>query len=208
MESRLDAPTEDNHSDSAEVVELREQVAELKQQLAWFKKQLFWPKSERVLPENPDQLPLFGKKQTPVPTDQPKQKITYERGKFKKHRGDDCVNEEGLRFDSSVPIKTIVLPVPGTEGLGADEYEIIGTKVFHKLAQRPASYVVLRYEQPVRKIESTQQIENAITPTAVFDRSVADVSFLAGMLVDKFLYHRVPRARASKGVGNSAQLYH
>ena len=164
-------------------------MAELKQQLAWFKKQLFGPKSERVLPENPDQLPLFGKKQTPVPTDQPKQKITYERGKFKKHRGDDCVNEEGLRFDSNVPIKTIVLPVPGTEGLGADEYKIIGTKVFHKLAQRPASYVVLRYEQPVRKIESTQQIENAITPTAVFDRSVADVSFLAGMLVDKFLYH-------------------
>lgn len=189
MESRLDAPTEDNHSDSAEVVALREEVAELKQQLAWFKKQLFGPKSERVLPENPDQLPLFVKKQTPVPTDQPKQKITYERGKFKKHRGDDCVNEEGLRFDSSVPVKTIVLPVPGTEGLGADEYEIIGTKVLHKLAQRPASYVVLRYEQPVRKIKSTQQIENAITPTAVFDRSVADVSFLAGMLVDKFLYH-------------------
>ena len=41
MESRLDAPTEGNHSDSAEVVELREEVAELKQQLAWFKKQLF-----------------------------------------------------------------------------------------------------------------------------------------------------------------------
>ena len=47
MESRLDAPTEGNHSDSAEVVELREEVAELKQQLAWFKKQLFGPKSER-----------------------------------------------------------------------------------------------------------------------------------------------------------------
>jgi len=48
---------------------------------------------------------------------------------------------------------------------------------------------VLRYEQPVIKIKSTQTIENAITPMSVFDRSVADVSFLAGMLVDKFVYH-------------------
>ena len=164
-------------------------MAELKHQLAWFKKQLFGSKSEKRQIENPDQLHLFGAKQTPVPEDQPKQKISYERGKFKKRRDDECVTEEGLRFDSSVPVKTIVLPVPGAQGLSVDEYEVIGTKVFHKLAQRPASYIVLRYEQPVIKINATQQVENAITPMAVFDRSVADVSFLAGMLVDKFVYH-------------------
>lgn len=189
MKTRAHAHTENNLSQSAEVVALREENAELKHQLAWFKKQLFGPKSEKLPPETPDQLLLFGKKQTLTPEDQPKQKITYERGKFRKHRDDDCVSDEGLRFDSSVPVKTIVLPVLGAQGLSTDEYEIIGTKVFHKLAQRPASYVVIRYEQPVIKIKSTQQIENAITPMAVFDRSVADVSFLAGLLVDKFQYH-------------------
>jgi len=174
---------------NAEIVALRGEVSELKHQLAWYKKQLFGPKSEKRVQDNPNQLELFDKEQAPEPQEQPKQKITYERGKFKKQRPDDCVSEEGLRFDQSVPVKTIVLPVPGAAGLNADEYEIIGTKVFHKLAQRPASYVVLRYEQPVIKIRATQAIENAITPMAVFDRSVADVSFLAGMLVDKFVYH-------------------
>jgi len=180
--------TDGTASGSAEVIALREEVSELKHQLAWFKKQLFGTKSEKRVEENPDQLELFTKKQTPDPKEQPKQTITYERGKFKKKRGDDCISEEGLRFDPSVPVKTIILPVPGAAGLSEDEYEVIGTKVFHKLAQRPASYVVLRYEQPVIKIKATQAIENAITPMAVFDRSVADVSFLAGLLVDKFVY--------------------
>ena len=179
----------DKANSSTEVVSLREENAELKHQLAWYKKQLFGPKSEKRPEEHPDQLRLFGSKQAPIPQDQPKQKVTYERGKFKKRRDDDCVNEEGLRFDPTVPVKTIVLPVLGALGLSTDDYEVIGMKVFHKLAQRPASYVVLRYEQPVIKIKSTQTIENAITPMAVFDRSVADVSFLAGMLVDKFVYH-------------------
>ena len=123
----------DKATSTADVVALREEVAELKHQLAWFKKQLFGSKSEKRQVESPDQLLLFGAKQTPVPEDQPKQKISYERGKFKKHRDDECVTEEGLRFDSSVPVKTIVLPVLGAQGLSVDEYEVIGTKVFHKL---------------------------------------------------------------------------
>lgn len=49
-------------------------------------------------------------------------------------------------------MKTIVLPVLEIQGLAADEFEIIGQKVFHRLAQRPASYVVIRYEQAVVKI--------------------------------------------------------
>ena len=192
--------TTDKANLTAEVIALREEVAELKHQLSWFRKQVFGPKSEKRPEEHPDQLRLFGNKQTPVPQDQPTQKISYERGKFKKHRGDECVNEEGLRFDPTVPVKTIVLPVLGAQGLSVDEYEVIGTKVFHKLAQRPASYVVLRYEQPVIKIKSTQEIENAITPMAVFDRSVGDVSFLAGMLVDKFVYH-LPLYRQHQRLG-------
>jgi len=178
-----------NTSAPDEVLALREEVAQLKHQLEWFRKQMFGSKSEKRLEECPDQLRLFGAKQTPVPDDRPKEQISYTRGKGKKQRPDDCVSEEGLRFDDSVPVKTIVLPVLEAQGLNADEYEVIGNKVFHKLAQRPASYVVIRYEQPVIKITANDQIASAITPLAVFDRSLADASFLAGMLVDKFVYH-------------------
>ena len=179
----------ENNKATTEVVALREEVNQLKHELAWFRKQMFGSKSEKRLDVSPDQLGLFGKKQTPTPENQPKQEITYQRGKGKKQRSDDCVNEQGLRFDESVPVKTIILPVLEIQGLQPDEYEVIGNKVFHKLAQRPASYVIIRYEQPVVKIKSTTDIASAITPMTVFDKSVADVSFLTGMLVDKFVYH-------------------
>jgi hypothetical protein len=53
---------------------------------------------------------------------------------------------------------------------------------------------VLEYVRPVlKKKESVDAIESEIIcappPTAVLDRSFADVSLLAGVLVDKFLYH-------------------
>jgi len=183
-----------SHTDNkatTEVVALRQEVAQLKHELEWFRKQIFGSKSEKQIDVSPDQIPLalFGKKQIPVPQDQPKQTITYQRGKGKKQRAEDCVNEQGLRFDDSVPVKTIVLPVLEIQGLEPHEYEVIGNKVYHKLAQRPASYVVLRYEQAVVKILKTEEIHNAITPMAVFDKSVADVSFLSGLMVDKFVYH-------------------
>jgi transposase len=56
------------------------------------------------------------------------------------------------------------------------------------LAQRPGSYVILEYHRPVLKRRDTEQVITTPAPPKV-ERSVADVSFLAGLLVDKFLYH-------------------
>ena len=112
-----------------------------------------------------------------------------EGGKGPKVRADDCVTDKGLRFDPTVPIKTIRLPVLELNGLSADQYEIIDVNKTYRLAQRPASYVVLCYEQPVVKIKESQQIVSAIMTMNVLEKSVADVGFLVGLLVDKFAYH-------------------
>jgi len=122
--------------------------------------------------------------------DAPKQKISYERGVGKKVRPDDCVTGEGLRFGPDVPVETIRLSVPELDGLDDSDWELIDTKVWHKLAQRPASYVVIRYETPVVKIRTTGKIAQGAAVTApVLDRSIAEVSLLAGLLVDKFRFH-------------------
>ena len=166
-------------------------VENLERQLAWFKKQMFGPKSERRLAdENPDQLLLDGLlgetvKAEPIET----QSITYERGKAKKNRGSDCVTDSGLRFDDSVPVEVIEVESPELTGADADEFEVIGMKKLYRLAQRPASFVVLRFDQPVVKRKDSNKITTAAAPAGVFDQSLADVSFLAGMLVDKFMYH-------------------
>jgi transposase len=86
-------------------------------------------------------------------------------------------------------VKTIALPAPEIEGLSPDDYEVIDVKVTHRLAQRPASYVVLRYERPVVKLHDRQALVTTSAPLGVIERSLADVSFLVGLLIDKFQYH-------------------
>ena len=62
-------------------------------------------------------------------------------------------------------------------------------KVTHRLAQRPASYEVLKYVRPVVKRRDSGELVTARMPSNVLERTSADVSLLAGMLVDKFSYH-------------------
>ena len=62
---------------------------------------------------------------------------------------------------------------------------MIGEKVTYRLAQRPGSYVVLEYTRPVYKLLDDQTIVTTPAPANVLDKSVVDVSFLAGMLIEE-----------------------
>ena len=176
---------------------LKQQVAELVRQLAWFRQHLFGSKSEKRPAEIPvAQLPLFAPAATPAAAPEGESiTVTYQRGKAPKLRPDDCVNDSGLRFTADVPVKVIKLTPPELQGEAADQYEVIGTHVTHRVAQRPASYVILQYERPVikRKSSASASLSNpplpSPAPANVLERSVTDVSFLVGLLVDKFQYH-------------------
>ena len=173
---------------------LSERVQELEQQVKWFQTQLFGEKSEkRDYLDNPFQhtiadvlggLPLPEK-----PKDEPKQQISFERGKAKKNVLDGAVDDAGLRFDESVPVEEIHIAPKALEGLSEDEYEIIDYNTTTRLAQKPSSFVIIRYIEPVIKLKKDKIFLQPATPPAVFERSYADVSFLAGMLVEKFIYH-------------------
>ncbi|MEW8057387.1 MAG: IS66 family transposase [Candidatus Thiodiazotropha sp.] len=173
---------------ATENTELKQQIQTLQQQLDWFKRQLFGRKSEKRLAQSADQLDiglLFDQPTTDLPAPATEQ-ITYTR---KKQRQDNCVTDQGLRFDDSVPVEVIELPAPELAGPDADQYEIIDEKVTRRLAQRPGSYVVLEYRRPVVKHKPSQTLSSVPAPAAIFDKSLADVSLLVGLLSDKFLYH-------------------
>jgi transposase len=93
-------------------------------------------------------------------------------------------DETDLRFDESVPVEEIVL-LP--EGVDADA-EVISTKVTMRLAQRPSSFVVLKYIRPVLKTKDGS-LACAPAPAGVLGKSIADVSLLACMAIDKFSYY-------------------
>ena len=196
MNSTASAPSPNVSSSSALAEEnalLREQVQTLQRQLDWFKKQLFGPKSEKQAFDLPGQNSLFQEGDAPVPENPPEEKKrtvkAYQRGTGKKQRDDDCLNDTGLRFTADVPVEVIEHLPPELTGPEADQYEVIGSKTTYRLAQRASSYVVLKCERPVFRRKGTEKLITTPAPFNVLDNSLADVSLLAGLLVDKFQFH-------------------
>jgi len=172
---------------------LRVRNAELQHQNAWFKRQLFGRKSERRLRElDPQQLPLGLVPATPDPADSlppPTETVKAYQRRAPFTAVAAVPDAEGLRFDASVPMEVIAVPPPEVATLPPDAYEIIGEKVTYRLAQRPGAYVVLKYVRPVVKVKAAQTVVSAPAPAAVLERSLADVSLLAGLIIDKFRFH-------------------
>jgi transposase len=175
----------------AEYEALQAQVHALKTQLDWFKRQLFGSKSEKRRVLDPAiQADLLARlAQAPAETPAPAtEQITYTRRKAKQ-RSEACLTEQGLRFDETVPVEVIEVPAPELSGPEAAQYIVIDEKITRRLAQRPGSYVVLEYHRPVVKHLPSQTLTTVAAPSAVFEGALADVSLLAGLLVDKFAYH-------------------
>ncbi len=167
---------------------LKARVDELTHQLEWFKRQLFGERSERRLVEpNPHQLSLGemgGAAEAPTPHSTSVKEHT--RQSRTKPAPED---EPAVRFDDNVPVVVIEVADPETEGLDPNDLEVISEKVTHRLAQRPGSYVIVKYVRRVLKRRDAGTLHCAPAPAGVFERSFADVSFLAGLLTDKFAYH-------------------
>ena len=185
------------HDTRSQLQSSEEEVTRLKRQLAWFQKQQFGEKSEKRIIDHPDQLNLLGDHVTTPAEDEPKKDVAgYKRGTAKKQRDDDCVNDTGLRFTDEVPVEVIDVIPEELKGEDADRYEIIDTKISYKLAQRPSAYVVLEYRLPVIKRKTLDQdrveapeLKSTPIPDQVLETCLADVSLLAGLLVNKFVYH-------------------
>ena len=189
--------TNDTQALEQENAQLRARLLELQQEMDWLKRQLFGSKSEKRLEIDPArQASLFAELNLTVPEEKdiPTEEIRYER---KKLRNKDSVSDTGLRFDETVPVQTIELKPEVLDDVTEDELVVIDEKISYRLAQRPGSYVILKYVRPVLKRKNTDTLLCAPMPGNVLEKSVADVSILAGLLIDKFLYH-LPHFRQHK----------
>jgi transposase len=181
----------------AAIVAVWAENANLKRQVEWFKRQLFGRKSERRLREpEPEQLALSGLLTTPIPpADQPPPPTETVKAYQRRVRlsAPALPDESDLRVDPSVPVQEIHLSNPEVAGLPSEAYAVIGEKGTYRIAQRPGAYVVLKYIRPVIKRKETEVFSCPPAPPAVFEKSVADGSLLAGLLIEKFAYHWVTR---------------
>ncbi len=189
-----------------QVVDLSRELVAARHQIEWFKRQVFGEKSERRIIDGASGQMSLGESinvdQTAVPPLPVERRVaahTRRPAAKKPDTGDDSVPF----FDETrVPIEVIELTAPEAEGLAPEAYEVIGHKDSYRLAQRPGSTVVLKYRRPVIKLKETQAIVCANAPAGVIEGSRADVSFIAGLLIDKFAYH-LPLYRQHQRLGDN-----
>jgi len=165
-------------------------IAALRHQLDWFRRQLFGQKSERFAPE-PDPAQMHLGEVLSIPTVTPEKVKTIAAHTRRVTQKDGAESGEELKFfdESKLPIESIVLVHEDARGLASSEFELIGEKITYRLAQRPGSYVILKYHRPVMKRKDTHTILTAPAPDGFLEGSRADVSFAAGLLMDKFAWH-------------------
>jgi len=174
--------------------QLTERNDELQHQLDWFKRQLFGEKSERRLTlDESRQLSLGESLEAiePLPAEE-----TEVKGHARRKRLSGPGDSTKLRFDPSLPVREEDVPCPEAEALDPGSYDIVGHKTTSRLLQKPGTFEIVRYRRPVIKRRDNGAFLTPDFPLTVLERCVADVSVLACTLVDKFVYHCVPRRHA------------
>lgn len=174
---------------------LAQKNKELKALNDWYRRQFFGQKSERLLHDtavSAKQLSLSGEGYEPEesPPPQSTKVKEYERS-HRKNEIEFAEPESQLKFDKHVPVEEVRVANPVTEGLSEEQYEVIGEEVCYKLAQSKGPYKVIKYIRPTVKVKSTGELSTAPVTAAAsaIERSIAEVSFIAGLLLDKFQYH-------------------
>ena len=172
-----------------QIVDLSCELAAARQQLDWFKRQLFGQKSERRLVADTSGQMSLGDMIDAGSAAAPAERTVAAHTRRPATKQPDAGDESVSFFDASrVPVETIELPAQ-TGDLAPEAYEIVSHKESYRLAQRPGSYVVLKYVRPVIKVRENGKLRCPPAPQGVLEGSRADVSFLAGLLIDKFAYH-------------------
>jgi transposase len=172
---------------------LLDTVSDLSRQVEWFKRQLFGQKSERRLADADPTQGSLGQNFDEIPADRPANKkravAAHEREQQPKTPAAGSEDAQPFFDEAKVPVERIEVPNAEVAGLGPEQYEVVGEKAAYRLAQRPGSYVVLKYVRQVVKLRQTQKLSCPPAPAGVIEASRADVSFIAGMMVDKLVYH-------------------
>ena len=172
---------------------LQREVRQLRSQLDWFHKQLFGPKSERRIDPIPGQLSLLERLGVYDWNEEHRQIAAKAVAGYERQVNTAPKQREGGEHfpidETKVPVYEVIHLPPEAQGLSEDEYTIIETRSTDVLLQQPSQFRVARNVYPVIRLHATGKIVRAPAHKGLWDRSCLDVSAIAGMLCDKFLWH-------------------
>lgn len=190
--STLEAVLETNKS-------LQKEIEHLKEQLAWFQRQVFGKLSEKIIDSPESQLTLFDL----PPNSQPKEKevsVPAHSRKFSKN-----TDSTKISFPANLPIERVFIDLNEDEKIchfTGKPLVKIGEEISQKLARKPSSFYIKEIIRP--KYAAPKGAEEAIfvasLPESLLSRCKMDESFLADVIVKKFVDH-LPLYRQSEILG-------
>lgn len=192
LRAALDERTHERDAANRERDAALERIRALESQFDWLKRQVFGETSERLVEADASlQSTLFtdlpdAHEDDPVLVPEP---VAEPTSPGRRKRRPPGTGESGLRADATVPREIIELTLPEFMGEGAGDYEIVEYRVTERLARRRGQHFIVEYRRPVVKHRASGRLKTAPAPAGLFDRSLADVSFVAGLIIDKCQWH-------------------
>ncbi|MCD8312547.1 MAG: IS66 family transposase [Bacteroidales bacterium] len=179
---------------------LERRVERLMQTIELLQKRLFGRTSEKHPQLDPNQLDLFGPEQTPAPEKtEPSEKTLREEEEIAKSIRPKSRPARKPIDTSSLPVEVVdIYPEGTTDEMGGlkEDYEELAPEVTDRLERVPAKVYVVRVvrHRVMRKSDRKKNPEDRsiliapLPPTPIF-KCIAGASVLAGIIIDKFLYH-------------------
>jgi transposase len=201
----------ENASLKSELDRAKKWAGALEDHIKRLQHQLYGKKSERFIDVSDDkQLPLL---KIPEETRPPKvaavEKITYERSKPQQKKPEVVDVESLLKFNEHALVEEIILPeAEETAKVAEDQKEQIGEEITYRVAQYKTAYHVKKFIRRKYKLYTKDGKESgiytALPAPQVIEKSVADVTLLAGLTIDKFLrqlpLYRIHQALIRAGI--------
>ncbi len=193
-----------------ENLQLRQTITLLEEQLNWLKRQLFGKKSERdVSQTNSQQLQFAGFEE--LSHEEPKSQTISTHVRKKPNRD----GSTAIQLPSDLPVETTFIDISEEQKVCPDtkiSLVKIGEEISYKLKHKPGTFVIKeiirpKYAHPGREEKG---IIIADMPESLLPRCQADDTFLAYLLVEKFVNHmplyRIEEDLRRQGIGISRNL--
>ena len=192
------------------IVHQDQKIIYLEEQLNWLKKQLFGKKSERdVSSANSNQLELEGFESAQQQAQETKTIPAHTRKKPNRN------GTSAIQLPKDLPVETTFIDIPEDQKVCPETgvpLVKIGEEISYRMRRKPGSFVIKeiirpKYAHPGREEKG---IVIADLPETLLPRCQADDTFLAYLLVEKFVKHmplyRIEEDLKRQGIGISRNL--
>ena len=193
------------NAEEAKAAKLQRSLQSRDDYIAWLVKQVIGPTSERRSWESLEpeaQLWLEGMA-LEIPESPPSPKTTVKEHERERRKNPTDVTKTGrIKHGPNATIIDVDVKNPEVEDIPEDQLELVETKTTQKVVRVSSPFMIVNvHSKTYRRKDDFEDIVPPEVPE-VFENSIYDVSFLAGLPVDKYQFH-LPIYRQRQTIKNS-----